>query len=191
MTAGTTAVAPLYLNAGTNLTTLVDGAVEWDGTKLYVTNQTGTNGRLRVMLGQTCHLTGNVSFTNTTVGEDITGLALAIPAGGTWIFRFDISSESSTGAGYQVSVDVPASSTLAALCMGAAAGPGTMQTNRLTADNGFSTDSFNRFSSTESLIVITGTVIAAAAGNIQVRMKKTTGGTGTCHAGSNGIVVLG
>lgn len=35
--AGTTAIAPLRLNAGTNLTTPVNGAFEYDGTNLYFT----------------------------------------------------------------------------------------------------------------------------------------------------------
>lgn len=39
--AGTTADAPLKFTSGTNLTTPQAGAVEWDGTRLYVTQTTG------------------------------------------------------------------------------------------------------------------------------------------------------
>jgi len=39
--AGTTTVAPFKLNSGTNLTTPEAGAIEWDGTNLFVTQTTG------------------------------------------------------------------------------------------------------------------------------------------------------
>lgn len=39
--AGTTTDAPLKFTSGTNLTTPQAGAVEWDGTRLYVTQTTG------------------------------------------------------------------------------------------------------------------------------------------------------
>ncbi len=45
LSAGTTTIAPLVLQSGTNLTTPVFGSVEFDGTNLYLTNNSGTPTR--------------------------------------------------------------------------------------------------------------------------------------------------
>lgn len=70
----TASTAPLKFNAGTNLTTPEAGAVEWDGTNLYITQTTGPTrktlayttdlGSYLPLAGGT--LTGNLLFTDNT-----------------------------------------------------------------------------------------------------------------------------
>ncbi len=56
--AGTATVAPLRLQSGVNLTTPVFGAVEFDGTNLYLTNNSGSPTRK------------TLAFTDTTIGTE-------------------------------------------------------------------------------------------------------------------------
>jgi hypothetical protein len=84
LAAGTTAKAPLKFNSGTNLYTPEAGAVEWDGTRMYVTNSVrntlaytselptiSNNGANRVMLGSatanTITASSNLLFANRTL----------------------------------------------------------------------------------------------------------------------------
>ena len=53
--AGTTTLAPLKLTSGTNLTTPQAGAIEWDGTSLFVTQTTGPT---RKTIAYTSDITG-------------------------------------------------------------------------------------------------------------------------------------
>lgn len=69
--AGTTALAPLLLNAGTNTTAIVDGAIEFDGTSLTI----ATGGTRKNLLGivpavQTA-LDGLTPLTTATTGDVI------------------------------------------------------------------------------------------------------------------------
>ncbi len=74
---GTTSVAPLRFTAGTNLTSPVAGAMEWDGTNLYITRTTGptrktvafldssiTGSAASLTTGRTIAMTGDVSYTS-------------------------------------------------------------------------------------------------------------------------------
>lgn len=59
LSAGTTATVPLKFTSGTNLTTAVAGAVEWDGTSLYLTQ---TAGPTRKTVAYTdSNITGNAA----------------------------------------------------------------------------------------------------------------------------------
>jgi hypothetical protein len=70
--AGTAALAPLQLTAGTNLTTPLSGAIEYDGTSLYYTDSTATRRTIASTSGS-----GSESF-----GQDVTmsgsGTGLAV-----------------------------------------------------------------------------------------------------------------
>jgi hypothetical protein len=73
---GTASIAPLRFTAGTNLTTTVAGAVEWNGTNLFITNSSLvrktlaytdsniTGSAASLATGYTISLTGDVSYTS-------------------------------------------------------------------------------------------------------------------------------
>lgn len=62
--AGTSSLSPFNFTAGVNLTTPVAGAMEWDGTNLFVTQTTGPT---RKTIAYTTDITAtNLSFTGTT-----------------------------------------------------------------------------------------------------------------------------
>lgn len=65
---GTASIAPLKYTAGTNLTTPVAGAMEFDGVQLYNTIDT-TSGRAAVLAEQYFHLTAAGSTVGTTIGN--------------------------------------------------------------------------------------------------------------------------
>lgn len=64
LVAGTTTVAPLRLQSGTNLTTPVFGAVEFNGTNLFVTNNSGSPTRKTVAFTDS-NITGNAATATT------------------------------------------------------------------------------------------------------------------------------
>lgn len=68
LAAGTATVAPLMLTSGTNLTTAVAGAVEFDGTSLYVTNSTPARKTVAFtdsnITGTAANVTGIVAIAN-------------------------------------------------------------------------------------------------------------------------------
>ena len=64
LAAGTTAIAPLLFNSGTNLTSAVAGANEFDGVQHSHTIDT-TSGRAAVAAEQYFHLTGDGSTIST------------------------------------------------------------------------------------------------------------------------------
>ncbi|MFN7834451.1 MAG: tail fiber domain-containing protein [Burkholderiaceae bacterium] len=70
LAAGTTTVAPLKFQSGTNLTIPVFGAVEFDGTNLYLTNNSGTPTRKTVAYTDS-NITGNAA-TLTTAADNTT-----------------------------------------------------------------------------------------------------------------------
>lgn len=75
--AGTTTVAPIKLNSGTNLTTPEAGAVEWDGSKMYITQTSGPT-RKTIAYAENSFTNGGNSFGSTAnLGtNDIFGLNL-------------------------------------------------------------------------------------------------------------------
>lgn len=77
LAAGTTSLAPLTLTSGTNLTSAAAGAVEWNGTNLFVTQTTGptrktvaytdsntTGSAATLTTGRTIAMTGDVVWTS-------------------------------------------------------------------------------------------------------------------------------
>lgn len=64
LVAGSTTVAPLKLQSGTNLTTPVFGAVEFNGTNLFVTNNSATPTRKTVAFTDSS-ITGNAATATT------------------------------------------------------------------------------------------------------------------------------
>lgn len=90
LAAGTTSIAPLKFASGTNLTTAVAGALEYDGSFVYSTLNT-TSGRGSVPSVQTFRLTGNGSNVGSAIG-DFYGATSAINlvAGGVYDFLFHV-----------------------------------------------------------------------------------------------------
>lgn len=85
--AGTTSIAPLIINSGTNLTSAVSGAIENDGTNLYYTSSTPTRQKVltNYTVGtvlQVLSATKQDTFTTTTAlssgGVVVTGLSVTI-----------------------------------------------------------------------------------------------------------------
>jgi hypothetical protein len=68
--AGTTATAPLVLTGGTNTTTPVAGAMEWDGTNLYVTQTSGPTRKTVAFTDSA--ITGSLGFDKLTTGTNTT-----------------------------------------------------------------------------------------------------------------------
>ncbi len=74
--AGVATVAPFQLTAGTNLTTPLSGAIEYDGTNLYFTNSTPLRQTV-AMVGASQTFSGNDTFTG-TVSATSSGTSLAV-----------------------------------------------------------------------------------------------------------------
>ncbi len=77
LAAGTTTVAPLRITSGTNLTTPVSGAIEYDGTEFYGTNSTAS----RTILARVLKGSATLDFPSTATGTSssliitVTGVA--------------------------------------------------------------------------------------------------------------------
>lgn len=81
LAAGTTSVAPLKLTAGTNLTSPVSGAIEYDGTNLYYTNNVPT--RLTISTGGSGANTALSNLASVAINAPLStgaGTALALSA---------------------------------------------------------------------------------------------------------------
>jgi hypothetical protein len=71
--AGTAAIAPLQLTAGTNLSTPLSGAIEYDGTNLYFTNSSATRQTLATTSSTASQTySGDVTFSGTGTGVAVT-----------------------------------------------------------------------------------------------------------------------
>jgi hypothetical protein len=86
--AGTTTAAPLDFEAGTNLTTPIAGAVEYDGTHFYFTPTT-VSGRGQVPARQTFRLTANGTNIGPAIG-DYFGTASAINLAASSVYEIEI-----------------------------------------------------------------------------------------------------
>ena len=65
LAAGTTSIAPLLLQSGTNLTTATQGAHEFDGNHLFITGNTSTgDGRQIMLASQSVKITTNTAVTS-------------------------------------------------------------------------------------------------------------------------------
>jgi hypothetical protein len=84
---GTATAAPLDFTAGTNLTTALAGAIEYDGTHFYSTPTT-TSGRGQVPAFQTFRLTTNGTATTTTIA-DFFGATSAINLAATSVYDIE------------------------------------------------------------------------------------------------------
>jgi hypothetical protein len=86
--AGTTTAPPLDFEAGTNLTTPIAGAVEYDGTHFYFTPTT-VSGRGQVPARQTFRLTANGTNIGPAIG-DYFGTASAINLAASSVYEIEI-----------------------------------------------------------------------------------------------------
>ena len=80
LAAGTTTLAPLVLQAGASLTTAVSGAVEWNGTNLFVTQTTGPTRKTLAftdsnITGTAANVTGTVAIATGGTGATTAPLA--------------------------------------------------------------------------------------------------------------------
>ena len=86
--AGSTAAAPVYVTAGTNLTTAAAGALEYDGNGLYATLDT-TNGRGIIPVTQYYYLSTNGAATSTTIAPFF-GINSSIPLVANGIYEIEM-----------------------------------------------------------------------------------------------------
>ncbi len=107
--AGTTSIAPLNFNAGTNKTTAAAGNMEYDGTSLFFTN----GGAQRQSLTQAQYTRVSTQFdatTNTTLAA-VTGLTATVVAGKTYEFEATLHLTEDAVGGSKVSIDGTATAT--------------------------------------------------------------------------------
>lgn len=89
LAAGTTTKTPLLFNSGTNLTTAIAGAEEFDGIQKYFTIDT-TSGRGATPVQQYFHLTANGSAITTIANFFGTTSNISIVSGGYYIIDLDL-----------------------------------------------------------------------------------------------------
>jgi len=77
--AGTATTAPFLLTAGTNLTTPVAGAMEWNGTNLFLTQTAGATRKTLAFTDSA--LTGSLGFDKLTTGTNTTA-TMTVGSGG-------------------------------------------------------------------------------------------------------------
>jgi len=94
--AGTTAIAPMLLTSGTNLTTAVAGAIEYDGEVVYVTPQ-GTQ-RGVVPGAQFFRLNANLVGANATGAQNIFGVGVTLSSSTVYAFQLYYVLTKSAGA---------------------------------------------------------------------------------------------
>jgi hypothetical protein len=99
---GTTSIATLQLTAGANLTSVSAGAVEWDGSNLFISQTSGPT-RKRLGYADFSNLTGVLSIANGGTGANTSAGALA-----------NLGTVSLTGATFTGEVILPASTTVTA-----------------------------------------------------------------------------
>ena len=88
LAAGTATVAPLRLQTGANLTAPSFGAVEFDGTSLYLTNNSATPTRKTVAYTDSI-MTGGTSGNAATATQLQTARTIAASGDATWSVNFD------------------------------------------------------------------------------------------------------
>lgn len=184
--AGDTGTAPLVIVTGTNLTSLVQGAIENDGTQLYFSSVSTTNGRNKIHYGDNVRITSNFTATSLTA-VDVTNLALAIPASQTWSFDFYMNG-AGTAAGMKLAVTVPSGATLEAQAWAATTGVTVTRVERITTSGTLTTMIPLSNSGFDGPMLIHGICVnSSTAGNIQVQAAKVTSGTLTIYANSYGM----
>jgi len=91
LAAGTTSAstAPLKFTAGTNMTTAEAGAVEWDGSRLYITQTTGPTRKTLAYTDDAASIGIGSSITSATPGSVLYAGALGVLAQGNSNFYYD------------------------------------------------------------------------------------------------------
>jgi hypothetical protein len=89
-TVGTTAIAPITLQAGTNLTTPAGGAIEYDGTAAYLTpNSAATGGRALVPASFVYRNTSGNSLASSTSLQSLLGVGIALTSNTSYNFEIN------------------------------------------------------------------------------------------------------
>lgn len=185
--AGTTLLAGMKWAGGVVTTSVLAGAMEFDGTHWY--GSPNANHRRKFDLGDFSLVSGSdFTSTNTVSLVAITGLALTIGASEKWFFEAIMGAQStSSAAGLFFGVDLSSSSvgaTIEAGVLGMNAS-GTAQGDRINAFNTQTTNNYLTASNLSGQIRISGVVINnSTAQDLQIKVRKNTGGTATIYQNS-------
>jgi hypothetical protein len=121
--AGTTAIAPMLLTSGTNLTTAVAGAIEYDGEVVYATPQGTQRGVVPGM--QFYRLNTNLVGANATGAQNIFGVGVTLSSSTIYAFEMYFVLIKSAGATSRtVSMSFGGTATLNSIAYGGLAGAG-------------------------------------------------------------------
>lgn len=180
-TAGT---APLVLTSGTNLTTPIAGAIEYDGTSFHFTNAGAVRQQLEQI--QQARVTSQFNATTTTLAE-VTGLTVNVAAGRSYRFATKLFYDASGVGG--VKVDLSGTATATAL-IGSVVQFDDVANNtpivfRITALN----TSVGGAGSTMGIVTIDGVITVNAAGTLTPRFaQNVANGTSSVLVGSTFII---
>lgn len=203
--AGTTTLAPLKLTSGTNLTTPQAGAIEWDGTNLFVTQTTGptrktiaytsditgggystvqeegtsqTQRAIINFVGSTATATDNATKTDVTFDSDVNALASTASTG--------LYSVTGTGTSATRTITAPAAGITVSNGDGVSGNPTLALANDLSAVEGLSSNGVAVRTGTDTWAVRT---ITAGAG-ISISNGDGVSGNPTISATAGGEVVI-
>jgi hypothetical protein len=168
-TAGT---APLKLTTGNLLTTAEQGTIEYLDPKLYFTN---SDGRLDVQLGLIGRSTSNTSFTAGTTFTNIAGLAVSIPALGTYEIEVFVVILANAAGGAKVAMAY--TGTLGSTVMGSYLIDDlttTVLASNVTGGTSFDASEFALTAAIEGFFRLTGTVTFQSSGTLTVQGAQNT-----------------
>lgn len=126
-----------------------------------------------------------VSSASTITGQslaDISGLSIALPAAGTYIFEMQISGTSSSTAGCQFGLNYTGSVTSVAACQIGQLSTTTWAATALITANNTASTVLMTTASAECSVLIRGQIVVSNTGNLTMRGLKVTSGTLTYRA---------
>lgn len=193
LAAGTTAIAPLDFTAGTNLTTPVAGAMEYDGRVIYATPQGAQRG---VVPGaQFFRLNSGLAGANVNTAQNVFGVGVTLSASTVYAFESVIAISKSAGTtSHTTTPSFGGTATLNNISYLQQSAPNSTSFATLTATNscyvtsasGVATSGANTSASLFVLIAIRGTVSINAGGTFipQYTCSAAPGGAYTTVEGS-------
>lgn len=127
--------------------------------------------------------------TTSTSAVDVTGLSVALPSYGRYHFEAHLKVGSSSAAGTDYAIAVPAGATFTAYVFGTNSSAGAFFQEQVTASGTLTTAHFNIAALTTAaqgaFVHIYGIItMGGTAGNLKVQHAKVTSGTSTVYAGS-------
>jgi len=185
-TVGTTAIAPITLQAGTNLTTAAGGAIEYDGSTAYLTpNSAATGGRAVVPATYVWRNTFSaIALANSTSAQSLFGVGLTLAS--TTSYNFEINVALGTGAtAHNTSFGIGGTATLNSIFWSALASQGNTAAATMTqASLATATALFASTSTaTQTNIKISGTFYCLTGGTFipQITFSVAPSGTNTAN----------